>query len=433
MTKPAPSYRRTVDRLEAQDYLRAETYRTTRRPVELATTLIPDAYTSESFYDLEQARVFAKSWVYVACRSDFAQAGDTIVATVAGSSVIVVQNQTGELRAFHNVCRHRGTQLLDDSCQVMSGMFRCPYHAWAYDLDGACLGTPLFTQSDIPEDQQGIFDMGDVQLFDKADYGLHPVRVDTWGFMVFVNLDKDTAPLSAHLGDLPVRTAGYRLDEWTVVRKKTYDIAANYKLIGENFMEYYHLPWVHPELVKVSKIKDHYRWQGPGLYTGMTTWPISQNTEQGGWQGVLPAPFLTETDTEAGRFIWLFPNVAVNLLPNHILVLIADPDGPGRTIETLLLLGHPASLADDDGVGGSVQAWDALVDFWHLVNMQDIEIVEKVQRGLSNKAYDGGRMCYRFEEPVHRFQNMIVDRMLGVDRIPDGDVETQTPMFADPQ
>lgn len=422
---PTPTYRRSVQRLTPADYTNPETYRHNRNDVNLSKTLIPDAYTSEAFYDLEQEKVFATSWVYVACLSDFKNPGDSVVANVAGQSVVIVKNNQGELNAFHNVCRHRGVQLVQEECTHLKKMFRCPYHAWAYDFNGRCLGTPLFTKSDIPEDQQGIFDMSEVQAFDKKDYGLYPVHLDTWGFMVFINLDPNAAPLAKHLGDLPERTAGYRLSEWEVVREKLFDIQANYKLIGENFMEYYHLPWVHPELVKVSRMEDHYRWQGTGMYTGMTTWPISQNSDAGGWEGVNPAPFLKGTDKEAGRFIWLFPNIAVNLLPNHMVLLITQPDGPGRTIETLRLLTHPECIKDDDAQAGL----DQLLNFWNHINVEDIDIVERVQKGLSNKAYDGGRMCYRFEEPLHRFQNMIIDRMLGIHRIPDGDDETQVQMF----
>jgi len=390
--KLGPIYRRSVQRLQPADYTKPETYRNNRPEVTRAMTLIPDAYTSEAFYDLEQERVFATSWVLVACLSDFKQAGDSVVANVAGQSVVVVCNKEGDLRAFYNVCRHRGVQLVDEDCRHVRKLFRCPYHNWAYDYDGNCLGTPLFTNSDIPEDQQGIFDMSDVKAFDKADYGLYPVRVETWGFMVFVNLDPDAAPLTEQLGDLPERCAQYRLTEWEVVREKVFDIKANYKLIGENFMEYYHLPWVHPELVKVSRMQDHYRWQGAGMYTGMTTWPVSQNSEAGGWEGVTSVSFLTETNQNAGRFIWLFPNTALVLLPNHCVLLITQPDGPARTIETLRLLAHPDSLTSDN----SEEGLDQLLSFWNLINVQDIEIVEKVQQGLSNKAYDGGRMCYHF-------------------------------------
>lgn len=158
---------------------------------------------------------------------------------------------------------------------------------------------------------QAVFDTDSVKGFDKADYGLLSVRVDSWGFLAFVNLDPCAAPQAEQFGDLPERFSSYRLDEWKVMRTKNYEVEANYKLISENFMEYYHLPWVHPELVKVSRMEDHYRWQGPGMYTGMCTTPVSRNTEAGGWKGLPPIGALGEHDAESGRFVWLFPNTAV--------------------------------------------------------------------------------------------------------------------------
>lgn len=411
--------------LPPEDFVWEETYRRTRLPVDLASTLIPDAYTSQAFFDIERERVFSASWVAVGCASEVEAPGDVIVSEVAGRSIIVTRNNDGEIRAFHNVCRHRATRLLDEGCGPRRRI-RCPYHSWTYDLDGNCLGTPLFEGSDIPDDQRGIFDTSDAKGFDKVDYGLLPVRVETWGFLVFVNLDPDAEPLSNQLGDLPDRFSGYRLDEWRAVRSKTYEARANYKLLGENFMEYYHLPWVHPELVKVSRMEDHYRWQGTGMYTGMCTTPVSQNTDAGGWQGLPPLGSLDTEDAESGRFVWLFPNTAVVVLPNHAFVIMARPEGPGRTVEETVILAHPESLEAND----SEAALDRLAHFWDLVNLQDIEIVERVQKGISNPAYVGGRMCYKFEEPLHRFQNMVIDRMVGVHRVPPGDGEEMSPMFA---
>ena len=408
------------------DYMKEETYKHTRAPIDLAVTLIPDAYTMREFYDLEREKVFASSWVVVGCTSQVEQTGQVIVAEVAGRSIIVTRDKAGELQAFHNVCRHRAAKLLDDDCGlVRNNRIRCPYHSWTYDLEGNCLGTPLFEGSDIPEGQRAAFDMSEVKEFDKADYGLLPVRVESWGFLVFVNLDLNAVPLEEYLGDLPERFADYRLGEWRVVRGKEYEVAANYKLIGENFLEYYHLPWVHPELVEVSRIEDHYRWQGPGMYAGFCTTPISQNTEAGGWRGLPPVGSLTGDDAESGRFVLLFPNTAISVLPNHAFVIIARPNGPGRTVENTVILSHPESLESSN----VDEELDQLMEFWDLVNVQDVEIVERVQEGISNPAYRGGRMCYRFEQTLHRYQNMVIDKMVGIDRVPPGNEEEMVRMF----
>jgi choline monooxygenase len=403
-----------------------ETYAQTRLPVDLASTLIPDAYTSADYFELEQQRVFAGSWVGVAMTSEVAEPGDFVVVEVAGRSLIVCRNKDGELRAFDNVCRHRGAQLCAAGGHV-GRFFQCPYHAWAYDLDGALLGTPLFTpDSQVPVDQRAAFDMSDVKAFEKADYGLHAVRVTSFGPIVLVCLDPDVRPLDELYGDLTERLAGYRMDEWRVARTKTYEIDANWKLVAENFMEYYHLPWVHPGLVKVSPINAHYRWQGTGTYIGFCTSPISSNADEGGWDGLPAIADLDEVDAVSARFVVLFPNVALSVLPNHVFVMLMRPTSAGHTSEQTYLLTNPES---HDQVG-SEAAIDELMRFWDSVNVEDVEIVEVVQRGLANTSYTGGRMCYRFEESVHRFQNLEIDRMLGIDRIPEGDAGEQVPMFA---
>jgi choline monooxygenase len=411
--------------LPAEAFTRSDTYAATRLPVELATTLIPDAYTEQSFFDLEREQVFAHSWVPVCLADEVPEPGDFLVVEVAGRSLIVCRSAQGTLRAHHNVCRHRGARLCDPGAGHVDRFFKCPYHSWAYDLDGHCLGTPLFTpDSEVPEDQRAIFDMDDVKAFDKADYGLHSVRCEQWGFLVFVCIEDEAPDLLTELGDLPERLAGFRLDEWRLERRLEYEIAANWKLIAENFMEYYHLPWVHPSLVKVSPMDAHYRWQGAGKYVGFCTTPIASNTESGGWLGLPALAGLSQDDAVSARFAWLYPNLALNVLPNHIFLMLPRPAGPDCSLETVYLLAHPQSReqARESDI-------DALISFWDQVNREDIAIVERVQDGLSNPAYVGGRMCYRFEESVHRFQNMEIDRMLGIWRVPAGDHEQRVPMF----
>ncbi len=412
--------------LPPEAYTREETYRETRLPVDLASTLIPDAYTEERFFRLEREQVFAQSWVPVCVTDELPGPGDFLVVEVAGRSVIVCRNPAGELRAFHNVCRHRGARLCDAGPGHADRFFRCPYHAWAYDLDGNCLGTPLFTpDSEVPEDQRGIFDMSDVKAFDKADYGLHRVRCEGWGCLVFVCLDAAAPPLRDELGDLSERLAGYRMDEWTLARRAEYEIHANWKLVAENFMEYYHLPWVHPSLVKVSPMDAHHRWQGTGKYVGVCTTPIAADTEDGGWLGLPAIDGLSDEDAVSARFVWLYPSIALNVMPNHVFLLLVRPAAAGLTLETAYLLTHPASRAR-----AQESDVDDLMRFWDSVNREDIAIVERVQDGLANPVYEGGRMCYRFEESVHRFQNMEIDRILGLWRVPQGDRVEGEPMFA---
>ena len=375
-----------------------------RRPLRSAFGLPPAAYTAESFFSAEQAQVFGRAWVVVGNAADVRAPGRLLVRSVGSRSVLITRGTDGVLRGFLNSCRHRGTELAEGDCDI-AGTIRCPYHRWRYGLDGALLATPLFEE--IPRDE-----------FDPSEYGLVEVRVATWGVLLFACLDAETAPLDEWLGDLPARTAGYRLDEWRVAGERTLDIAANWKLISENFQEYYHLAWIHPELAKVSRVKDHYRYQGPGMYCGQTTTPVSGDSRDE-WLVLPPADNLDDSDRVSGRFIALFPNVLLSVLPNHVFVMHLDPVAPGLTSErcTFLLPPSTSDLSDDD--------LEATRRFWFAVNDEDIGIVERGQRGLRRGAVPAGPLSPRFEEPLHRFHTMLADCMtlpsLAELRVPEGD------------
>ncbi len=412
--------------LSRDDYTREQTYRATRLPVDRATTLVPDAYRSQTFYEVEQDRVFSKGWVCAGYTSQVREPGQTFLTEVAGQSLIVTRDRAGRLRAFYNVCRHRGSRLLTEDGEYK--VIRCPYHAWGYALDGRCLGTPYFEGLNVPEARRAAFDTSEAKEFRKEDYSLLQVRVESWSCFVFVNLDPDARPLPEWLGDLPQRFARFPLGELRLVGRKRYQINANWKLIAENFMEYYHLPWVHPELCTVSGFDDHYRFQGPGMYTGMVTSPLSRNPAAVDMD-LPPMPGLNATEAQTAYWIMIFPNIALFLLPNHLFTLLFRPDGPTRSRECADMLVHPDVLATP----GAERKIAAIHDFWGMVNGQDIEAVERVQQGLLNRAYPGGRMCFRFEEPVHRFQNMVIGLMTGKLRIRPGDPEERMPVSAAPK
>ncbi len=358
--------------------------------------------------------MFGRSWVCVGTIDELrAPGGGTgdraIVRSVSGRSIIITTTIEGDLVGFLNACRHRGTELIE--CDGPLGpMIRCPYHRWGYRRDGTLVATPRF--ADVPLDG-----------FDPADYSLAPVRVDHFAGLVFVCLDPDVMDLSDWLGDLGDRLADYHLEEWQTVERAEFDIAANWKLIAENYQEYYHLQWVHPELSTVSRVADHYRYQGKGCWIGQTTTPVSSD-ERDDWLALPPAPGLGPSDAASGRFVWIFPNVSISVLPNHCFVMILEPQSAGRTIERGLWRLPPTSTPNAGAVAKTVE-------FWTSVNLEDIDIVERGQRGLERGGFVPGRLSPRFEEPLHRFHNLLADRFCGVERIPDGDPDDGVSRFGE--
>ncbi len=376
--------------MAAVDWISEAAWVGTRAPLESATALRPEAYTSDEFFALEQRRVFEQAWVCVGLAEELAGPGRLLVRRVGGRSVILARDHDGVLRGFLNSCRHRGTELAAADCDV-GGTIRCPYHRWGYGLDGTLRSTPFFDETT----RTG---------FDRADHGLVPVRVDSWGLLLFACLADDTPPLRDWLGDLPERMAGYPLDSFVGRHQQELVIEANWKLVCENFQEYYHLSWVHPELAKVSRVRDHYRYQGAGMYCGQTTTPVSGD-ERDDWLVLPPAPGLDASDAVSGRFVSVFPNVVVSVLPNHAWVMRLEPLAPGTTRETCTLLLPAATGATTD------EQIAPTVDFWLDVNGQDVDIVERGQRGLALGGAPPGPLVPRFEEPLHRFHDMLAECM----------------------
>ena len=264
--------------------------------------------------------------------------------------------------------------------------------------------------------------------FDPADWGLIPVRTESWGPVVFACLDERTPPLATWLGDLPSRMAGYGLEEWRPVSAPepaagddgpapatsacTFGAAANWKLLAENFAEYYHLAWVHPELAKVSRVKDHYRYQGPGMYCGQTTTPVSGG-ERDDWLTLPAAAGLDRSDATSGRFVTLFPNVLLSVLPNHAFVVLLEPLSAGRTVEHCTFLFPPSPHGSTGGPDRSafLASYEVTRRFWIEVNDEDIDICERAQRGIARGGAPPGPLAPRFEEPLNRFHRMLGDLM----------------------
>jgi|TARA_B100000959_G_scaffold257846_1_gene292288 phenylpropionate dioxygenase-like ring-hydroxylating dioxygenase large terminal subunit len=325
--------------------------------------------------------------------------GRVVVRETADTSVIVTRNNRGDLRGYLNSCSHRGTELVEDDGEI-DNVLRCPYHRWTFDLDGTLISTPLFDTESIED-------------FDPNVFGLQEIRVGAFAGVVWISLNPDVPDLVDWFGDLGDRLAGYGLERYEVRRSVTVNVQADWKLLTENFQEYYHLAWVHPELAKVSKVDDHYRFQGPGRYCGQTTTPISAG-DNDEWTTLQNGSGLSSSDAESGRHIALFPNVMLTLLPNHACTFLLEPVEPGKSREHISW-STPYQPSPDD--------LDKLVDFWVLVNDQDIDICQKAQRGIERGRFNGGRLSPRFEEPLHRFYNMLADRFEGIERCPEGDLD----------
>jgi len=339
----------------------------------LERTLPRAAYVSDEFFNRERERLFFGEWFCVGRADEAPNPGDYLVFDIAGESMLLVRGKNGELRVFFNVCRHRGSQLVPSTERVtrrFASTVRCPYHSWTYELDGRLRTAPYL------EDGQDLC---------KADLPLHQAAVDTWGGFVFVRVNGTSGPtLAAQLGPIPDRLTRYPLDELKIARRISYDIAANWKAMLENYNECYHCGPVHPELcdlVPAFKKKGgaELDWErGIPHRDGAYTFTKSGTTTR------RPFEALNEDERSRHKGELAYPNLLLSLSADHVAAFTVWPHGPAKTTILCDFLFHPDEMANE-----AFDPSDA-VDFWDLVNRQDWRICESVQRGMTSRVFQYG-------------------------------------------
>ncbi len=336
------------------------------------TTLPGRDYHAPEVFELERDAVFARSWTCVGRSEDLPGQGDYVAIDVADEPVILLRGRDDEVRAFANTCRHRGTQLLEGVGNVRA--VTCPYHAWTYALDGSLAGTPNVHAED------GV---------DRDALGLHRVRLAEWGGFVFVNLE-GTAPafedeLAADPTVSPLQLDRYRVDELRVGARLEYDVAANWKVVVENYHECLHCPTVHPELVRIVPLyrrgeveEEGQHPLGNSMGEGLTSFTRSGTS-------VLPTlPGLDDLDVRTFYGVYLFPNLILNYHSETVNAVTIWPVDAGRSKVVSEFLFRPETIAADGFDPSDV------VDFRDLVARQDWVVCELVQRGVRSRFYTAG-------------------------------------------
>jgi Rieske 2Fe-2S family protein len=338
----------------------------------LEVSLSREAYVGASFYERERAAIFWDQWVYAGRAEQWAAPGSFKTIDVAGENVIVVRDRSGQLHGHVNLCRHRGSRLLCGE-GTLRGSIRCPYHGWTYALDGRLIAAPFVPLDDVP----------------AAAQQLHRVAVEQWGGFAFIHLTPGNAVapeglLAAQLGRVPERLQRYPLAELRTAKTIAYDVNANWKVLLENYNECYHCAGVHPELCRiVPAFKQHggadLDWErGIPHREGAFTFTLSGTSAR--------EAFSTLNDDERVRHNGelIYPNFMLSLSADHVAAFCLWPQGPSRTHVICDFLFHP-----DEMEKKPFDPSDA-VEFWDLVNRQDWAICEKVQDGMSSRAFRFG-------------------------------------------
>lgn len=347
-------------------------------------SLRAEAYIDPRWHDFERETIFARTWQWVCHEEKLRTPGAYLAVEIAGRPIAIVRDREGVLRAFYNVCKHRAHELLRG--EGTTSRIMCPYHAWTYDLTGQLRRAPHTER---------------LEAFDTADICLDAVLVEAFCGFVYVNLDPDAAPLAEQSG-----TLGDEIREWapdvsrlTHAHRLTYDIRSNWKNVIDNFLECYHCPTAHKDFCTLVDM-DTYKVTTHGIWSShMADAGKSANTA-----------YSVEGATVTTHAVWwLWPNTCLMRYPGrgNFLVLHVIPVGPERTLETYDFFFETA-----DPVPGEVEAIRYIDE---VLQVEDIGLVESVQRGMNTPAFRQGRIVHdpggsgKSEHAVHHFHGLVLD------------------------
>lgn len=361
------------------------------RPPGEALGLPGRVYGSE-FFALEQRQLFPRTWCAAGFASDIPEPGDAWPAVLAGWPLLLVRDDNREVRAFHNVCRHRANRVVDAPCRKLKSL-TCPWHGWTYALDGSLVGTPRLGGERAHRDED----------FPTTGLALEPIPAVVWLDLVMVNIEGNARPFEQHIQPLNDLLSDYHLGDIQVGARWDTAFEGNWKLAVEGALEDYHLSLVHPELVDGVATLDPRLHFAQRCYFGNSTRDEPTTRE-------IHAPSLLREGAEPRTmFINVFPTGALTLRHDSVWLWAIQPDGPRRTcVDTREYYKGPAATDSD-----LAALRRSNTDFWKGVLVQDEPLVANVQRNMDRPGDAGIRPRFSplWESNVQRFQQSVVDAL----------------------
>jgi phenylpropionate dioxygenase-like ring-hydroxylating dioxygenase large terminal subunit len=362
-------------------------------PIERAHGLPNAHYVDPVTIAAENRACLETTWSAIAVGAEVPEPGDAKPISFLGQPLLLLRDDQGAIRVFYNICRHRGMILVEEPRKI-EGAIRCPYHSWCYAKDGRLVATP-HVGGPGQNAHPGI---------DRATLGLAPVRMHVWRDVVFVNLSGDAAPFEDIHADLIARWAEFDQPMYHGGPDSTFtlEVQTNWKLAVENYCESYHLPWVHPGLNSYSRLEDHYHIEAPGAYSGQGSYVYRQ------LRGTMEETFpdfagLSETWDTGAEYVALYPNVLLGVHRDHAFAIILEPVAHNFTREHIHI--YYATPKTDE----TLRAKNATQ--WKSVFIEDIFVVEGMQRGRFASGFDGGRFSPAMDGPTHCFHAWVASRM----------------------
>jgi choline monooxygenase len=376
----------------------AEALAAVGRPIHEAAGLPNVAYTDEAYMDFERDSLFAHSWACIGTGKDLPAKGQVVPVDFLGLPLILLRDQGGAVKVFHNVCSHRGMQLIDKPCQVQK-ILRCPYHSWSYDLTGTLRATPHIGGSG----------QNSCAGFDRKQHGLKAVRSAVWCDQILINLSGDAPEFETYIARVSERWSDFDLEllcHGGPESSLRVDVACNWKLAVENYCESYHLPWIHPGLNEYSRLEDHYNIVEDGFFAGQGSLVYNPILIEDG-PGLPEFPNLPEKWISGAEYIALFPNLLLGIHRDHFFALRIEPLGPGKSHEHLEIYYVGAVAAGEEF--RPLREVNAAV--WRRVFLEDVGVVEGMQRGRASPAFQGGVFSPVMDPPTHCFHRWVASSL----------------------
>jgi len=361
--------------------------------IECAYTLASRFYTDPSVLEIEKEKIFRKTWQLVGTTMQpcgesgegngvpktIADPETYFTAEIAGEPILIIRDKQGTLRAFSNVCRHRaGPIALGSGCK---NVMRCQYHGWTYTLEGKLIGTP---------------DVDGIEFFDRSTMGMVPLRLDTWGDLIFVNFDNNAEPLATVLGEIPNQACGFDFENLKLAERRDYVIDCNWKVYVDNYLEGYHIPIAHPGLMKeidyAQYRTDTYRYYSQ-QFAPIRAMKPDDDTERAYAPGT--------GNLKEALYFWIFPNLMLNIYPDNLSTNLIVPLSHDKTLTIFEWFFH------DTESPKSKERIEKAVAFSDEVQQEDIMLCTNVQKGLKSSTYDRGRYSVKRENGVHHFHMLL--------------------------
>ncbi|MEL6582922.1 MAG: aromatic ring-hydroxylating dioxygenase subunit alpha [Pseudomonadota bacterium] len=370
------------------------------QPIERARGLPSWLYTTPEALDLERRAIFHGGWACLGFGKDVPNNGDAVPIDFLGAPLLLLRDKTGAVKVFENVCRHRGMILVEEP-RNFGGVIRCPYHSWCYSLDGRLRATPHVGGPGI-NSHEGI---------DPETTGLTPIRCAVWMDCVFVDVSGTAPPFEEWIAPLARRWADFAdrpVFHGGPGSSFTLDVNCNWKLAVENYCESYHLPWVHPGLNSYSRLEDHYHIEEYGAFSGQGT--VVYNPQLSADQSFPDFAGLPEKWDTAAEYIAVYPNLLLGVHRDHTFAIRLEPKAHNRTVEHIeIYYTAPEPAKSEDFAALRT----ANARQWKDVFIEDIFVVEGMQKGRTAPHFDGGRFSAVMDSPTHLFHAWVAERLHG--------------------